>query len=251
MITIKPDWPAPKNIAAFATTRCGGRSEGRFEGLNIARHVGDAPETVSDNRRLLLAELPRAAVITWLNQAHGTSVVCADACGGEPDADASWTGATGVVCAVMTADCLPVLFCSAGGGKVAAAHAGWRGLSAGVLEATVAAMGGDPSSIMAWLGPAIGPAAFEVGAEVRDQFLAQSGASSQAAIAQCFTASATGSDFFLADLFQLARVKLAGIGVDRVYGGGLCTFTHENRFYSYRRDGETGRMATLILKTSS
>jgi YfiH family protein len=225
------------------TTRAGGVSRPPYDGFNIASHVGDDPAAVAENRRLLRRDLPSEPM--WLQQIHGSGV--ARFSGDEvPAADASVAFQPGQVCVVQTADCLPVLFCDQEGRVVAAAHAGWRGLAAGVLEETVAAMGVAPGRILAWLGAAIGPTAFEVGEEVREAFVSQ-----HALAATAFRPALPGTldempRKWLADLYALARLRLAAVGVDKVYGGGLCTFRDKARFYSYRRDGQTGRMASLI-----
>lgn len=237
---IEPQWPAPARVKALATTRQGGASASPWDSFNLGYHVGDSPRAVDANRAVLAEALGPATRIQWLEQVHGTEVVEAGQ-GFTPVADACWTRTPGIACAVMTADCLPVLFASADGSVVAAAHAGWRGLQAGVLEATVRAMGGQASGICAWLGPAIGPEAFEVGPEVREAFAARAAEASA-----CFTPSTNRAGHFLADIYQLARQRLAGAGVTRVYGGGFCTFADQERFFSYRRDGQTGRMASLI-----
>lgn len=243
-----PDWPAPANVRALMTTRAGGVSQPPYASLNVAAHVGDTTAAVAGNRRLLRAHLPAEPL--WLNQVHGREVVeYADAArqGSEPPvADAACARQPGQVCAVLTADCLPVLFCDAAGGVVAAAHAGWRGLASGVLEETARCMGTPPERILVWLGAAIGANAFEVGPEVREAFVAQ-----HALAGIAFRPSLPGTldempRPWLADLYVLARIRLAAIGVERVYGGGLCTYTDRARFYSYRRDGTTGRMASLI-----
>ena len=231
---ITPDWPAPPNVRALITTRSGGVSRGPYASMNPADHVGDEPHAVMANRALLRAQLPGEPF--WLKQIH--SDIVAEAGIGPVDADACVTRAAKQVCAVLTADCLPVLFCAADGSVVGAAHAGWRGLCAGVLERTVAAMGVPGQHILAYLGPAIGPRAFEVGAEVREAFMAHS-----ASAAAAFAPQVNGK--YLADLYLLARQRLAKVGVTQVYGGGECTYTDAERFFSYRRDGATGRMATL------
>lgn len=235
---IVPDWPAPSGVRALVTTRSGGVSAAPYATLNLGAHVGDSADAVAENRARLRRHLP--AEPCWLEQIHGTAVADADHAGrGVPRADAAVARQPGRVCAVLTADCLPVLLCRDDGAVVAAAHAGWRGLAAGVLEAAVAAMDGPAHRLLAWLGPAIGPQAFEVGPEVRDVFVAH-----DAAAAQAF-APGRGDRCF-ADLYRLARLRLAAAGVMRVSGGGWCTFGDAARFYSYRRDGRTGRMATLI-----
>ncbi len=233
-----PDWPAPPGVRAVMTLRTGGVSGGPYASLNLGDHVGDEPEAVAENRRLLREALALPAEPLWLEQVHGTGVARFDG-PDRPQADAAVALAPGQVCAVMVADCLPVLLADRHGACVAAAHAGWRGLAAGVLEATVAAMPADPSQLVAWLGPAIGPDAFEVGPEVRAAFIA-----ADAAAADAFRPG-TG-DRWLADVYQLARQRLARAGVTEVHGGGLCTVSDPARFFSYRRDGVTGRMAALV-----
>lgn len=235
---ITPDWPAPLNVRALSTTRDGGVSEGSFGSFNLGAHVGDTPSSVKRNRESLAALLPAEPL--WLEQVHGVAVA---ECGRDLAgirADASVARQPGLVCAVMTADCLPVLFCDESGSVVAAAHAGWRGLEAGVLEATVRSMGVPASRVMAWLGPAIGPEHFEVGPEVRDAFLRHGG---DAALAFKSTAR---PEKWLADLYVLARLRLRASGVEQVSGGGLCTYSEADRFYSFRRDKTTGRMASVV-----
>ena len=234
---IRPQWSAPETVRACSTTRVGGVSQGCWSGLNLGDHVHDDPQAVAENRARLSDRLGLPAEPQWLSQVHGTGVCrpdrpldCADAC---------LDDRPGRVCAVLTADCLPVLFCNSAGTRIAAAHAGWRGLLAGVLEQTVAAFEDSPDQIMAWLGPAIGPGAFEVGDEVRDDFVAGRATSSA-------HFRPHGEGRWLADLYGLARQRLAGAGIERVSGGGLCTFSDPTRFFSYRRDGVTGRMASLI-----
>ena len=233
---ITPDWPAPTHVKSLMTTRAGGVSVAPYASLNLGAHVQDDPHAVAENRRRLRGILPAEPV--WLNQIHGTQIIQADTASGVPDADASFTRIPNTVCAVLTADCLPVLFCARDGSAVAAAHAGWRGLAAGVLEATVAAMQVPPGEVIAWLGAAIGPDAFEVGTEVRDTFIA-----SHPSAASAFKSH---QQKWLADIYTLARIRLNVCGVRAIFGGGLCTYTDAARFYSYRRDGVTGRMATLV-----
>lgn len=235
---IVPDWPAAARVRAVCTTRRGGISVAPYDSMNPAAHVGDDPAAVNENRALLNNALNLPASPVWLQQVHGIDVVNAARVHGTPDADASWTSQDSVVCVVMTADCLPVLLCDRAGRCVAAAHAGWRGLAAGVIEQTVSALPARPDQLLAWLGPAIGPAAYVVGSEVRDTFLAHA-----AQAADAFTAAAGG---WHADLYRLARQRLARLGVTAVYGGEFCSFSERDRFYSYRRDGATGRMASLI-----
>lgn len=251
MQPLRPDWPAPPWVRAAATTRAGGLSTGAYAGLNLADHVGDDPERVAENRARLRVALALPAEPLWLNQVHGCEVAQGSGVVPGCTADAAVTRCPGVVCAVLTADCLPLLLCDRGGRVVAAAHAGWRGLAAGVIERTLGAMRealGEvprdapvdaPADLLAWLGPAIGPAAFEVGPEVRAAFL-----DTDPGAAAAFRSGA--GDRWLADLFRLARARLERAGVAGVYGGGVCTYSDPERFYSYRRDGVTGRMASLI-----
>ena len=246
---IKPDWPAPANVVAFTTLRGGGHSAAPYASLNLADHVADDPAAVRANRAVLCNLLPPAASVHWLTQVHGAEVVQAADTAAIPRADAHWSRGVGQACAVLTADCLPVLFCSLDGEVVAAAHAGWRGLLDGVLENTVAAMGVAPDQLLAWLGPAIGPDCFEVGAEVRAAFMAASRPVHLALTDACFAPSPVKPGHYHADLYALARLRLDHLGPDRIFGGGFCTFTEADRFFSYRRDGRTGRMASLILLT--
>lgn len=234
---LRPDWPAPAGIHAFTTLRHDGASATPYGQWNLADHVGDVPADVAANRHRLRVEYELPAEPSWLRQVHGRGVVDAARVQLETEADGSFSNQAGVVCAVLTADCLPVLLCSRDGRRVAAAHAGWRGLAEGVLEATVAAMGGG--ALIAWLGPAIGPANFEVGSEVRAAFVER-----DPVAAEAFQDSRPGH--WHADLYALARLRLASCGVDAVYGGGLCAFADAERFYSFRRDGVTGRMASVI-----
>jgi YfiH family protein len=271
---ITPDWPAPAHVRALMTTRAGGVSRAPWDSFNPASHVEDEPAAVAENRRILRESLPAEPL--WLNQVHGTRVFelvlpplekggRRDSRGDDgnpslesppsplfqrggitPEADACVTREPGQVCAVLTADCLPVLFCDAAGSVVAAAHAGWRGLASGVLEETVKAMDVDPGRVLAWLGPAIGPDSFEVGPEVREAFVARhpmAGIAFRPALPGTLDESPRK---WLADIYMLARIRLAAIGVERVHGGGACTFEDSRRFFSYRRDGRTGRMASLI-----
>jgi hypothetical protein len=239
---IRPAWPAPARVRAAATTRAGGVSAGAYASLNLGAHVGDDPAAVAENRRRLVAALGTGSEPLWLAQVHGTAVARAGAAHPVPVADAMVATAPGAACAVLTADCLPVLFCDAAATAVAAAHAGWRGLAAGVLEATVAALrdaGAAPADLMAWIGPAIGPAAYEVGADVRDAFLAADPAANAG-----FAPNPRGR--WQLDLALIARQRLAAAGVTRVHGGNLCTASDPARFFSHRRDGPCGRQATLV-----
>lgn len=236
---IVPDWPAPPRVRALATTRIGGFSTGAYASLNLAMHVGDDPDVVSRNRALLREAARLPAEPMWLQQVHGTQVWTGGSVDVPPVADAAVTMKQGEVCAILTADCLPVLFCADDGSAVGAAHAGWRGLAGGVLEATIAAMRVPPNRLLAWLGPAIEPAAFEVGGEVFERFVARNPRHERA-----FARNARGR--WQADLYALARIELHSLGVDRIYGGGFATFADSKRFYSYRRDQQTGRMATVV-----
>ncbi len=234
---ILPDWPAPATVRALTTMRLGGVSAAPYASLNLGNHVGDAPLAVARNRQLLGSLLPGEPV--WLEQVHGIVVADADSgCSGcVPIADASI--ARRGVCVVMTADCLPVLLCDKAGTVVGAAHAGWKGLAAGVIEATVSAMGVAPENLLVWLGPAISQRAFEVGAEVRAEFIK---ADPQAASAFIFNES----DKYLADIYALARLRLRVLGISEIYGGDRCTYSEPEQFFSYRRDGVTGRQGTFI-----
>jgi len=234
---IIPDWPAPFNVKALQTTRAGGISSAPYDSFNLGDHVGDAPLAVERNRILLNRLLPSEPV--WLNQMHGTVVVNADRASCLPQADACIARHRAAVCVVMTADCLPVLLCDTQGSVVGAAHAGWKGLAAGVIEATVQAMDVAPENIMVWLGPAISQDEFEVGDEVRAAFLAI-----QPQAASAFIPGRNGKWF--ADLCALARLRLNALGINRIYGGGSCTYRERDRYFSYRRDGVTGRMGTFI-----
>lgn len=235
---VQPDWSAPDSIHACATTRAGGVSRPPYDTFNLGDHVGDRPEDVAENRLRLRRTLALPSEPYWLRQVHGVRVVRA---GGQPpgvEADGAWSATPDVVCAVLVADCLPVLITDDRATVVAAAHAGWRGLASGVLEQTVAALPVPPGRLLAWMGPAIGPDVFEVGDEVRARFL-----ESDRDTENAFVPSPAGR--WLADLYTLARLRLHRAGVRRIYGGGFCTL-RDQRFYSYRRDGTTGRMAALI-----
>ena len=237
---IVPDWPAPRRVGAFVTTRAGGCSGGPYATLNLGLRTGDDPDAVARNHRRLGAFLP--APPAWLDQVHGTAIAVLDGASpaARPAADAAVTRESGVVCAVLVADCLPVLFTDRGGTVAGVAHAGWRGLASGVLQATVSALADlGARDLVAWLGPAIGPSAFEVGADVRDAFAAR-----DAGAQRCFVPVREGK--WLADLRGLARRQLAGAGVTDVSGGELCTWTDATRFFSYRRERESGRMAALV-----
>jgi polyphenol oxidase len=237
------DWPAPAAVRAVVSTRIGGCSAAPWDGLNLALHVGDDPDAVLRNRALIEAALELPASPQWLEQVHGRVVVDAASDGCVRTADAAYAQQPGVVCAVLTADCLPLLLCNRAGTEVAAVHCGWRGLAAGIIAAALQRFRSAPEDLLAWFGPAISQEAFEVGAEVREIFLADP-ATRDAMECAFVTSPAQGK--FQADLYQLARVQLAAAGVMAVYGGGLCTVGDAHRFYSWRRDGVTGRMASLV-----
>ena len=232
-----PDWPAPPNVRAASTTRAGGASRPPFGSLNLGGNTGDDPDAVAGNRRRLRARLGLAQEPAWLRQVHGAEVI--EASTDALPADAAWTDVPGRACAVLTADCLPVLFCNRSGTRVAAAHGGWRGLVAGILENTVNVFDDAPTELMAWLGPAIGPESFEIGPEVREAFLDR--------WPQAANAFARGrNDRWYGDLYAIARLQLNTLGVDAIHGGHWCTLQESERFFSFRRDGQTGRMATLV-----
>ena len=242
-----PDWPAPARVHAWVTERAGGASSGSYSSLNLATHVGDAPQRVVENRARLRAGVPLPAEPVWLEQVHGATVLDLDLaleCDAVAPADGAVTSRPGVVCAVLTADCLPVIFATRDGGRVGIAHAGWRGLLNGVLPAAVRALRTPPAEVVAWLGPAIGAASYEVGAEVRDAYLARDPRAGEA-----FAPNARGR--WQADLYALARASLAEAGVGAVHGGGFCTYREADRFFSHRREAPCGRFATLVWLASS
>ena len=237
---VEPDWPAPGGVRALCTLRNGGVSHAPYASLNLGDHVGDGPASVAENRRRLMAAAGLPAEPVWLEQVHGINVADLDAAtAGLGPADAAFSRTLKRVCAILTADCLPILLAADSGDLVAAAHAGWRGLAGGVIEATVQALAVPPEKLMAWLGPAIGPQHFEVGAEVREALL-----KGDLGAQKAFAPNARGR--FMADLGALARRRLAALGIGRIYGGGQCTYTQGDRYFSHRRDGVTGRQATLI-----
>jgi len=240
---LNADWPAPPGVRVVSTLRGGGVSAPPYESLNLSDRVGDDLHAVADNRRRLYMAAGLPAEPSWLAQVHGATVADLDGAAPWPPSDAAVTRRCGKVCAILTADCLPIVLAEETGGTIAAAHAGWRGLKAGVIEATVLAMGVAAQRLTVWLGPAIGPEHFEVGAEVRDAFL-QDDRNAGAA----FRPNARGR--FMADLAMLARRRLAALGISRIHGGGECTYTHADRYFSYRRDGATGRQATLVWRES-
>ncbi len=233
------NWPAPNHIKAITTTRNGGQSIAPYDSLNLGDHVGDDPVLVTSNRQILIKNAYLPSEPLWLKQTHSINAIDANQWQPEVEADAIMSNSPNIVCAVMTADCLPVLITDRTGSQVAAVHAGWRGLQAGIIENTLAKFKAPPSEIMVWLGPAIGPRAFEVGPEVRAAFLAVD------PLAESVFVS-THADRYLADIYQLARRRLTARGITAIYGGDYCTFGEKQRFFSFRRDGVTGRMATLI-----
>lgn len=237
---ITPDWPAPPTVKAYTSTRTHGHSKAPFDEFNLAAHVDDDPTAVQKNRHQLIhaLELPHAP--TWLNQVHGIAVVTLDDySGAQPEADAALTRVPNRVCTVLTADCLPLLLCDINGHEVAAVHAGWRGLLAGVIDTTLDALATAPENIVAWLGPAIGPASFEVNADIRAAYIKRDQNNEPAFQLR--------NESWYGDLYELARINLARRGITRVSGGNLCTYQDNHRFYSYRRaQGPTGRMASLI-----
>lgn len=237
MTWIKPDWPVKSNVHAAVTLRTGGVSLSPFDSFNLALHVNDNSDNVHQNRKRLSELLLLPSEPVWMEQVHGNQAIKAEQDGSIKQADASYTDKAHVVCAVLTADCLPILLASDDGAKIAAIHAGWRGLLSGVIANTINSIG--TIKIIAWLGPAIGVSCFEVGQEVREFFVKKS-----AKFSTAFTQ--LNEDKYLADIYKLATIELASVGINQVYGGNFCTVTDKELFYSYRREGETGRMATLI-----
>lgn len=237
---ICPQWPAPNNVKAFSSTRQGGQSLAPFTSLNLGAHVGDEWEHVKQNRLNFAKQIGMPNSLRWLNQVHGTHTcdLPSDEMG-DIAADASFTKVKGQVCAVMTADCLPLLVCNQAGTQVAACHAGWRGLCDGVIESCIAKFD-ETDTLMVWLGPAIGANAFEVGAEVRQAFVDK-----QASAIEGFQPSHNEGKW-LADIYLLAKQRLALLGVEQIYGASFCTYSDEESFFSYRRDNQTGRLASVI-----
>ena len=256
MEILKPDWPIPSNVCVAISTRCGGQSLRPWNSLNLAYHVGDKFESVAQNWQLLSKQLGLPSSPQLLNQIHGTVMVKAAGDGLVRTADGSYTNAPGHVCTVMTADCLPILLCNTEGTEVAAIHAGWRGLAAGIVRNAVRQFSSSSTDLMAYLGPAISQLHFEVGAEVRQAFLDNTfnddskDRGSKNRIEGCFLKSGDEekkqNEYWMADLYGLAKVALNLEGVTRIYGGNFCTYADSKQFYSYRREGQTGRMASLI-----
>ncbi|MEE9452165.1 MAG: peptidoglycan editing factor PgeF [Gammaproteobacteria bacterium] len=239
MEVLIPNWPAPTTIRAFTTTRIGGHSQGSYAHLNLGLHAGDDPQAVNANRALVQDHYNLPSPPTWLKQTHSNEVIAAEQVNSECSADASTTSTKNTVCAILTADCLPILLTNQAGSEVAAIHAGWRGLAKNIIKNTVQTMQTASEKILAWLGPAIGPSAFEVGAEVKSQFLQL-----DAMYTEAFRPLSV--DKCLANIFTIARLQLQQCGVTRIYTEQLCTYTDVDRFFSYRRDKITGRMASLI-----
>jgi YfiH family protein len=239
MQRIIPNWPAPANVKALTTTREGGVSQVPYNTFNLATHVGDDADAVKNNRQILIEELNLPSEPIWLNQVHSTIAINAATVSNTPTADASFTNRRNVVCAVLTADCLPILICDKAGTMVAAIHAGWRGLANGIIEATINKFSVKHEDLLVWLGPAIGPNMYEVGADVVKEFTKHD----PAAIDAFIILSATK---WLVNLYQLASMRLKKLGITHIYGGDHCTYTEQNLFYSFRRSNKTGRMASLI-----
>ncbi len=238
---VYPDWPAPVHVKALTTTRNGGFSVGPYASFNLSNLVGDEPGTVKRNRNWLREVLKLPAEPLWLTQVHGSRVIDAFDAGPSAEADGCVTGTGGVVCAVLTADCLPIFLCDRRSTRIAVLHAGWRGLAAGVIEEGLRKIQIPPANLLAWLGPAIGPSAYEVGDDVRKTFVGQ-----DKEMAGSFTPVPNRAGHWLADLYDIARRRLRSQGVHAIYGGLRCTLRERNLFYSHRRDGTCGRMASLI-----
>ena len=239
---ISPTWPAPQGVGSASSTRAGGVSKGPFDSLNLGLNTGDQRIAVLENRALLMRALGLKVQPHWMNQVHGTTVVQAENCVPEPQSDACFASSPGQVCVVLTADCLPVLLCDRNGSCVAAAHAGWRGLANGIIASTCDALPAPRDQLIAWIGPGIGPQAYEVGPMVRESFSHQ-----EQVCDECFVMRADSmSTKWMANLFHIARLQLIQAGVTEIYGGDYCTFTDPARFFSHRRAAPTGRMATLI-----
>ena len=247
IFVVEPDWPAPDAIRAAVTTRIGGVSLGQWRGLNLGSHVDDEPDAVVANRALIRESLSLPSEPVWLNQVHDTSVVEVPLASDHiPNADASLARQAGTVCAVMTADCLPLLLCDTRGGEWAAVHCGWRGLCGGIVAQVVSSFNAAPEHLLAWMGPAIGPASYQVGSELREAFVASATGPLAEQLAGAFAADSNAEGKYLADLYLLTSTLLQAAGVTAIYGGGFDTYSDPERFYSYRRDGQTGRFASLI-----
>lgn len=233
-----PDWPCPSNVACCSSLRFGGHSNGDFDSFNLGMHVGDDPLVVSQNRQQLIHDQQLTQPPAWLNQRHSHRVTNLDRNTHDPNADASFTTTPERTCVVMTADCLPILICHRSGTEVAAIHAGWRGLLSGIISNTVNAMHSPPSELMAWLGPAIGPEAFALNTDIKQQFCSLSPNNKQA--------FKQVNDALLCNIYSLARNELRAKGIKAIFGGDYCTFSQTDHFFSYRRQNRTGRMATMI-----
>lgn len=240
------EWDVSPKVVAFTTSRQGGVSKSPYTSLNLATHVGDDSNRVASNRALLKEQLPPQLTWQWLEQVHGRDVAVINEAGPTLTADAILTTRPNLVCCVQTADCLPLFVAAADGTEIAVIHAGWKGLASGVIENTVSRMAASSSSLAVWLGPAIGPCHFEVGGEVKDFFLEAEGSSSLVSTMENCFASSKNSGKFMADLYAIARLKLSALGIEKVSGGSYCTHCDEDRFFSYRRDGTTGRMLHAI-----
>jgi len=248
---ITPDWKAPNAVKAFVTTRMGGASESQFKSLNLAQHVGDAAAAVISNREKLALAVNSVTQWQWLNQVHGTGVAEAHEVSGEIEADAWICTQSNIACCILTADCLPVFIASTEGIEIGIIHAGWRGLAEGVIESTIAKMANQPKNLVAWFGPAIGPCHFEVGADVKAAFLNKvSDSVERNLVAECFL-HAEAENKYMADIYSLARIRLNNLGITKVSGGNYCTVCDANLFYSHRRDGNSGRMASVIYTEES
>lgn len=243
-----PDWPAPENIVAFTSCRQGGFSSHPYDEFNLGMHQGDAGEQVIRNRKQLISACDDLQAVQWLRQVHGRTVVFAEGKGDEIEADAAYTNREGIACAVLTADCLPLLICDDQGQQVAAVHAGWRGLAAGVIEATISCFDASPDRLLVWLGPAISQPFFEVGDEVLQQFVGAATAIDKSTVEQAFLPNPKRAGHYFADLYGLARCRLKALGVTAIYGGSNCCYKDSSRFFSYRRDQVTGRMVSLIYR---
>ncbi len=244
---LRPRWPAPASVRAAFTTRAGGISAGPWASLNLGSRAGDDPRAVAANRQRIASLLTLPSAPQWLHQVHGAGVLAARDDGRERTADAAWASEPGLVCAVQSADCLPILLCDRAGTRVAAVHGGWRGLAAGIVQRTLEALDTTPETLLAWLGPAICGSCYEVGEDVRAAFAADAAADRRG-----FRAAARQGHWY-ADLTAIARAQLAARGVPEraIFGGDLCTYEDPRRFYSFRRDGTTGRMAALIWLVSA
>jgi YfiH family protein len=240
MSLLKPNWPAPASVHAFTTLRFGGVSEPPYSDFNLGFHVGDQDKNVVENRKRLSVTLNLPSEPVWLRQTHSTIVLPIYDADPNLECDAAYTSSPKKICAIQTADCLPILICDVAGTQVAAVHAGWRGLARGIVKNTIDKLGIDPKLLLVWLGPAIGPAHFEVGSEVRDEFIQYN-----ASLKDAFLPN--NNNKWLANIYLIAKILLSELGIQQIFGGEYCTFSENDKFFSYRRDGNlTGRMASLI-----